>query len=140
MFSRLLPSWSWSVGRIFACGVLHGPQQKHFTADRVRAWQPLGEQVRFVQSTKAGKNALDFHIAFCIGEASARDRAGDSGAGHIIVSSDKGFDALFGYLSSLKIRIDRTETLPEALKIAAQVVARPRIKPKPALAEKPKPW
>lgn len=131
-------------GSHFRLWVLHGPQQKYFTSDRVRAWQPLGDQVRFVQSTKAGKNALDFHIAFCIGEASERDRAGESAACYIIVSSDKGFDALFGYLSSQKILIGRTESLPEALKVAAQVMAKPvaqpqpTVQPKPAVAAKPK--
>ncbi len=125
-------------GPHFRLWVLHGPQQKNFTTDRVKAWQPLGDQVRFVQSLKAGKNALDLHIAFCIGEASERDRREGVEACYVIVSNDKDFDALFGYLDSQDIKARRAESLPVALKIATQPLAKPAVQPKPPVAAKPK--
>jgi hypothetical protein len=108
-------------GSRFRLWILHGPQQNSFPAEHARAWQPLGKQVRFVQSAKPGKNALDLHIAFSIGEASEHDRAKGTTACYIIVSADKGFDSLFGYLTERGIKVGRTESLPEALQLAVEL-------------------
>lgn len=107
-------------GARYRLWILHGPQQGSFSAEQVAAWQPLGKQVRFVRSAKAGKNALDLHIAFCMGEASANDRHKESAGCYIIVSHDKGFDALFGYLESIGVRARRAGSLTEALGIATE--------------------
>ncbi len=124
--------------------VHHGPQQKNFKADLVRAWQPLGDQVRFVQSAKSGNNALDLHIAFSLGVARQEDLSAGRQAHYVVISGDKDFDALFGYLRSFGVRIDRAESIPDALKLAGAgvpVVAVKRIPaqlvkkvPKPAAA------
>jgi PIN domain len=98
--------------------VLRGPHQNKFDADLAQAWQPLGDQVRFVQSTKSGKNALDFHIAFCLGDARQMDLGHAREGCYIIVSKDKGFDALFGYVRGLGSLIGRATSIPEALKLA----------------------
>lgn len=95
--------------------ILHGPQQNHFSADRAAAWQPLGKQVRFVQSLQAGKNALDFHLTYCMGEAVEQDRREGGTGSYVVVSRDKGFEALFGYLQKQSVRVGRAETLPDAL-------------------------
>jgi hypothetical protein len=110
-------------GSRFRLWILHGPQQKSFPSEQAKAWQPLGKQVRFVQSMKSGKNALDLHIAFCIGEASEQDRAKGAEACYIIISGDKDFDALFGYLSEKGIKAARAPSLPEALEVAAELTA-----------------
>jgi hypothetical protein len=116
--------------------ILHGSHQKHFTADRASAWQPLGKQVRFVQSAKQGKNALDLHIAFCMGEAAEHDRAAGAPGCYVVVSKDTGFDALFGYLSGRGVRVGRATTLPGAISLANDllkgVVKRSAPAPKPA--------
>lgn len=118
-------------GPHFRLWVAHGPQQKSFTADRAKAWQPLGENVHFIQSTKPGKNALDLHIAFCIGEASEVDRRDRVEGHYIIVSKDKDFDALFGYLDERGVRTARTDTLSEALVISNRLLGMPQpVKPK----------
>lgn len=108
-------------GARFRLWIAHGPQQGMFSAEHVNAWQPLGKQVRFVRSAKAGKNALDLHIAFCVGEASANDRHRELKSCFIIVSHDKGFDSLMGYLDSRDIRVRRADSLTEALSIAVQI-------------------
>lgn len=115
-------------GARYRLWVHHGPHQKSFTADRVKAWQPLGEQVRFVRSEKAGKNALDLHVVFSIGEASEQDRANGQKACYIVVSKDKGYDAMFGYLAGRNIAVRRAETLPEALHIASKLSGAPESK------------
>jgi hypothetical protein len=116
-------------GAHYRLWILHGPHQKHFTADRVSAWQPLGEQVRFVQSVKAGKNALDLHVAFCIGQASEADRYAGVEGHYIVVSRDKGFDALIGYTESVNIRTGRVDTLAEALVLAKKLAGKSPTKP-----------
>ncbi len=121
--------------------VHYGPQQKNFKEDRVRAWQPLGDQVRFVQSAKSGKNALDLHIAFSLGEARQEDLRAGRQAHYVVISGDKDFDALFGYLRSLGVRIDRAESIPDALKLAGAEVPIVAVKRIPAQLVKkvPKP-
>ena len=39
-----------------------------YSADVAEAWQPLGENVSFIRCAKAGRNAVDMHIAFYLGE------------------------------------------------------------------------
>jgi len=125
--------------------VLRGPHQNKFDAVLNEAWQPLGRQVEFVQSSKAGKNALDFHVVFCLGREYQNDKIRGQEACYIIVSRDKDFEALFGYAKSLKMPLGRTNTIPEALKLAESMGAQPLAKlpvaareKKPA-APKPKP-
>jgi len=116
--------------------VLRGPHQNKFDAALNEAWQPLGDQVRFVQSSKAGKNALDFHVAFCLGVARQGDFLQKQDACYIIVSRDKGFEALFGYVNSLGSPMGRTNTIPEALRLAASMGAQPPAKLPAAVREK----
>lgn len=126
-------------GSRFRLWILHGPQQKSFTAEQVSAWQPLGKQVRFVQSAKSGKNALDLHIAFCIGVVSEHDRSQETPGCYVIVSKDKGFDALFGYLQGRDLRVARADSLPEALKLASKLMEGVEAKSPSASAHAPKP-
>ena len=83
----------------------HGPHQNKFDADIVKVLQPLGIQVEFIQCERAGKNALDFHIAFNLGRLvqDSQSAAALSGktAGFFIVSKDSGFDVLLGHVRTL---------------------------------------
>ena len=59
--------------------IFRGPGQKKYSADVAEAWQPLGGNVTFVHCAKVGRNAVDMHIAFHLGElvaAQARRRRG----------------------------------------------------------------
>ncbi len=71
--------------------------------------QSLGDRAKYVEIDGSGPNALDFHIAYYIGELSAADPAGSF---HII-SKDKGFDPLIRHLKGKKIRIRRETDLAE---------------------------
>ncbi|HXF07201.1 MAG TPA: PIN domain-containing protein [Candidatus Acidoferrales bacterium] len=55
--------------------------------------QQLGERARYIRIEGNGPNALDFHIAFTIGELA---RVDSEGYLHII-SRDTGFDPLIRY-------------------------------------------
>jgi hypothetical protein len=126
-------------GPRFRLWILHGPHQKNFTSDRVKAWQPLGEQLQFVQSAKAGRNALDMHIAFLLGEIVERDRASGQSARYVIVSADKDFDSLLEYAKSQQVALERVDSLqgimarddlsPEASRVLEALRAHPRNRP-----------
>lgn len=97
--------------------VFHGPHQNKFDADLVKAWQPLGERVGFVQSSKHGKNALDFHIAFKLGVLQFEDQAAQRKASYVVVSGDGGFEPLFEYMRMKECTVTRAGSIPEALAI-----------------------
>jgi hypothetical protein len=106
--------------------VFHGPHQNKFDATLVKAWQPLGDRVDFVQSSKQGKNALDFHIAFKLGVLHVHEHAGKRDASYVVVSGDGGFEPLFEYMRTLGCTVTRAGSIPEALAIC-QVPAQVRV-------------
>ena len=67
----------------------------------------------------AGRNALDFHIAYYIGTLSVQDPT----AGFHIISKDSGFDALIKHLAGKNIVVSRS----------AGIAGIPRPTPHPAL-------
>ncbi len=73
------------------------------------AMQTLGDKAKYVEIDGSGPNALDFHIAYYIGELVAADPAGSF---HVI-SKDKGFDPLIRHLKGKKIQIRRESDLAE---------------------------
>ena len=73
------------------------------------AMQAIGERAQYVEIDGSGPNALDFHIAYYLGELSAADPAGSF---HVI-SKDKGFDPLIRHLKGKQIRVRRETDLAE---------------------------
>jgi hypothetical protein len=71
--------------------------------------QDFGENGRYIKISGNGKNSLDFHIAYYIGQLSLKD---PEGCFHII-SKDTGFDPLIEHLRAKKIRIYREKDLAE---------------------------
>ena len=97
--------------------VFVGPTQKKIPFDLAAAMQQLGERARYIRISGTGKNALDFHLAFYIGELAAKDPK----ACFHVISKDTGFDPLIEHLRNRKIRIQREMDLAEipALRISA---------------------
>ena len=89
--------------------VFIGANQTKFPRHFVVAMQALGEQADYVEIAGSGPNALDFHIAYYIGELAAKDPDADF---HII-SKDRGFDPLIRHLKGKKIRVRREKDLAE---------------------------
>ena len=99
--------------------MFHGPYQNKFDARLVKAWQPLGGRVDFVQSSRQGKNALDFHIAFKLGELFADETKTGRRASYVVVSGDGGFEALFEYMRTQGCVVTSAGSIPDALAVPA---------------------
>ena len=87
-----------------------GAAQKSVPTDFLRAALKLGERFVPIDIAGAGRNALDFHIAFYLGEYLTRNPATHC----VILSRDKGFDPLVKHLSARDYSVRRVATLEEA--------------------------
>jgi hypothetical protein len=99
-----------------------GASQRSVPTEFLRAALRLGERFVPIDIEGQGKNALDFHIAFYLGEYLAR-------APHtacVILSKDKGFDPLVRHLSRRGFSVRRANTMAEALGARAAPAAAPR--------------
>ena len=93
----------------FEVFVFIGATQTKLPRNVVLAMQALGKQATYVEIDGTGPNALDFHIAYYIGELVAAD---PKGIFHII-SKDRGFDPLIRHLKAKKIDVRRESDLAE---------------------------
>jgi len=93
----------------FKISVFVGANQAKIPFDLATTMQNFGEDAQYIKIAGNGQNALDFHIAFYIGQLSLQD---PDGYFHII-SKDKGFDPLIKHLRARKIRVNREKDLAE---------------------------
>ncbi len=107
--------------------VFLGANQSKVPVDFAMELQKLGSDAEYIQISGSGSNALDFHIAFTIGELSKSD---PDGCFHII-SKDAGFDPLIRYARKKGIRVQRSSGLGDK--------SNPNPNPKPKPTPKPKP-
>jgi hypothetical protein len=98
--------------------VFVGASQTKVNFSTAEALQRMGERAEYVKIAGNGSNALDFHIAFYIGQLAAKD----PGAYFHVVSKDTGFDPLIQRLKDKKILAARTRDVAEipALKANAK--------------------
>lgn len=89
--------------------VFVGASQTKIPYDLAEAMQQLGENAWYVKIGGNGNNALDFHIAFYVGQLSIQEPE----AYFHIISKDTGFDPLITHLKTRKIRIYREKDLAE---------------------------
>jgi hypothetical protein len=94
-------------GRSFKILVFVGAHQSKIPVEFAEALQPLGSDVEYVRISGDGSNALDFHIAFRIGELSKTDPE----AHYHIVSKDKGFEPLIPFALQRGVHISRSNKL-----------------------------
>ncbi len=107
--------------------IFRGPGQKKYSADVAEAWQPLGGNVTFVHCAKAGRNAVDMHIAFHLGVLVAASRGSAGGHAHfVIVSKDTDFDPLLMYIRAQGFEASRVATIKAALHGSAADKSEPR--------------
>lgn len=93
----------------FTVLVFVGASQAKIPFDLAAAMQRLGEKAQYIKIGGNGKNALDFHLAFYVGELATKD----PDAFFYIISKDNGFDPLIKHLRARKIRIQREKDLAE---------------------------
>ncbi|MEE9309111.1 MAG: PIN domain-containing protein [Spirochaetia bacterium] len=79
-----------------------GQSQKRLSTNIVRAIQPLGKNVEWIQINGSGKNALDFHIAYYLAMHKAQPDME-----HYIISKDAGFDPLIVHANGLGQKVRR---------------------------------
>ena len=79
-----------------------GQSQKRLSTSIVKAIQPLGKNVEWIQIKGSGKNALDFHIAYYL----AINRA-QPNTEHFVISKDAGFDPLIAHANTLGQKVRR---------------------------------
>jgi hypothetical protein len=94
---------------LFRVLVFVGTNQTKVPFELAAAMQSLGEAGQYIRIAGTGKNALDFHIAYYLGELAAKD----SGAYFHIISRDTGFDQLITHLKTRGINVQRRQDLAE---------------------------
>jgi len=93
----------------FKVFVFVGASQTKVSFDLADSMQLLGNNARYIKIAGNGQNALDFHVAFYVGELAAKDKD----AHFYVISKDKGFDPLIKHLKSRKISVQRVKDLAE---------------------------
>lgn len=93
----------------FKVFVFVGANQTKVSIDLATAMQGLGDNAEYIRISGNGRNALDFHIAYYIGQLLAEDPVGL----YHIISKDTGFDPLIKHLQTKKVKISRESDLAE---------------------------
>ena len=106
--------------------IFRGPHQKKLDFDIVESLQPLGDRVKYLQSDRHGKNALDLHIAFYMGrllqELEANGSPENKAARFVVISNDGGFDALMAHVQSLGYAATKAASIRQALGLDELVI------------------
>src|SRR5688572_30552268 len=91
--------------------VFLGANQARLSTELAMALQSLGDKGRYVRINANGRNALDFHIAFYLGELAAKE----PGASFHVISKDGDYDPLLEHLRSRGIDARGSATLTALL-------------------------
>ncbi|MCM3870720.1 MAG: PIN domain-containing protein [Pyrinomonadaceae bacterium] len=87
--------------------VFVGARQSKIPFETAAELQQMGSNAEYVKISGTGPNALDFHIAFYIGQFAEKDPE----AHFHIVSKDAGFDPLLNHLKTRKLHAFRVQTV-----------------------------
>lgn len=86
-----------------------GANQNKLAYELVAPVQKMGTRAEYVKISGNGSNALDFHIAFYIGQLATQDPT----AYFHIISKDTGFDPLIQHLRGKKISVARSSSIAD---------------------------
>jgi len=111
--------------------LLVGPRQSKLAVSLVEKLLEHAASVQLVRLASAGRNALDFTVAYYLGRAVAAD---PNGSFHI-VSKDKGYDPLIAHLESKHIRARRHDSFATLTFVAPARMPTPN---PPAAVARPK--
>ena len=101
--------------------VFVGANQTKIPFKVAQAMQAMGAKAEYVKIAGNGSNALDFHIAFYIGQLAAADPT----AFFHIISKDTGFDPLIAHLKAKKILAARETSIRDIPLIKTAVTKTP---------------
>ena len=93
--------------------IFYGVTQKKLPEELVVKAQPLGVRLKWVKISGQGPNALDFHIAFYLGQELANNPTAEC----VILSRDTGFDPLIRHLQAVGHRSCRAISLKDAFPV-----------------------
>ena len=105
----------------FVVALFFGAAQKSVPKEFLKAALKLRERFVAIDIEGQGKNALDFHIAYYLGEYLTQSPKTPC----VILSKDRGFDPLIKHLGSRGFDVRRASSLREAGPAAATVTRRP---------------
>ncbi len=91
--------------------VFVGAHQERLPFDFVAARQAPGPRARYVKVARAGKNALDFHLAFYLEELAVHVPT----ATFRVMSKDGGCDALIEHLQARGLSVERIRVVPPSV-------------------------
>lgn len=97
------------MGDHFRIVIFVGASQSKIPFEIADWLQRLGNRAEYVKISGNGSNALDFHIAFYIGQLVVSHPA----AQFHIVSKDTGFDPLIDHLRSRHVKVARVQTIQD---------------------------
>ena len=106
------------VKQPFVVRVFVGANQTKVPVNLAAAMQKLGNRAEYVFISGSGRNALDFHIAFYLGELAAQHPKTE----FFVVSRDRGFDPVIRHLNEERdVRSRRVADIAEipSLRISA---------------------
>ena len=110
-------------GALFRIKVFLGTNQTKIPVEMALALQIFGSDAEYVQINGSGNNALDFHIAYYIGNLAAIY----PDAHFHVISKDKGFDPLIKHLQTKSISCQRWASITDITLIKTS-----NLKPAPA--------
>lgn len=94
--------------------VFLGQNQNKVLLDLVKALQPFDTDAEYIQIQGSGPNAVDFHIAFYLGEMCAHSPR----TRFQIISKDRGFDPLIKHLVGRGFDVVRLSEIPDPVAVA----------------------
>ncbi|MGK2899365.1 MAG: PIN domain-containing protein [Burkholderiaceae bacterium] len=106
----------------FKVMVFVGASQTRLAFESAAALQRMGSKAEYVKISGNGSNALDFHIAFYIGQLAAQDPT----AYFHIISKDAGFDPLVQHLKARKIFAARSKDVADIPLVKAATTKSPQ--------------
>lgn len=84
--------------------VFVGANQAKISVELAEEIQQFGENAQYIRLQNSGKNALDFHIAFYLGQLSKDE----IGCQFLVISKDTGYDPLLKHMRDLGIKANRS--------------------------------
>ncbi len=105
-----------------------GKNQHKISIDVVMQMQRMGSKAHWVRISRAGKNNLDFHLCFVMGQLHERKPIENP---FFVLSKDKGFDSVVAFANEWGRKCYRIEEIsqmqnPEAVKEALRVPKKPQ--------------
>ena len=88
----------------FQLKVFVGANQPKISIELAQEIQGFGERAEYIRVQQTGKNALDFYIAFYMGQLSCNEPSCQI----TVISKDTGYDPLLKHMRSIGVKANRT--------------------------------